>query len=105
MSVNERLKLLIKALGLNVTTFSREIGLNNNVTILRIVKDGFSPSYKTTYMIKSRYPNLSLDWFIFNEGSMWIDKYTWDDEKEESPETKKLENIIKKQLNSMEEEE
>ncbi len=107
MNVSYRLKLLINDLGLNITSFSREIGLNNNVTILRITKDGHTPSFRTTYMIKARYENLNLNWLIYNDGEMWQDKHTWEDEDEDegSEETIMLDGIIKDQLNSIEEEE
>ncbi len=104
MEVYKRLRLLIKTLGLNNTSFSNEIGLTNNVTILRIARDGNTPSFKVIYMIKSRYPNLNLNWFIFNEGEMWLDKNIWEEEEEESEENKNLDELIKKQLNSMDEE-
>jgi len=97
MDVHKRLKLLIETLGLNITTFSEEIGLKNNVTILRIVKHGNSPSYKVTIMIKSKYPNLDLNWFLNNEGEMWLDKHIWENKEDESEEIKILDEIIKKQ--------
>ena len=105
MDVHKRLKLLIKVLELNITSFSKEIGLTNNVTILRIVKDGNSPSYKVTYMIKNRYPNLDLNWFLFNEGEMWLDKNIWENEEQGIEENETLDGLIKKQLNSISEEE
>lgn len=105
MDVHKRLKLLIETLGLNITTFSKEIGLANNVTILRIVKHGNSPSYKVTVMIKSKYPNLNLNWFLFNEGEMWLDKLVWESEEEGIEENKVLDELIKKQLNTIKEDE
>ncbi len=104
MDVHKRLKLLIQTLGLNNTTFSNEIGLTNNVTILRIARDGNAPSFNLTYMIKSRYPNLDLNWFLFNEGEMWLDKHIWENEEKGIEENEKLDELIKKQLNSMQEE-
>lgn len=104
MDVNKRLKLLMQTLGLNNTTFSNEIGLANNVTILRIARDGNAPSFKVIYMIKSRYPNLDLNWFLFNEGEMWLDKKIWEKEVEESEENEKLDELIKKQLNNIKDE-
>jgi len=100
MEVGKRLKILIHVLGLNVTTFSQEIGLKNNVTILRIIKEGNLPSFKVTYMIKTRYPRLNLNWFIFNEGSMWLKRLKWEREPEEPNEIRVLEKAISKQLNS-----
>jgi len=105
MDVHKRLKILIEAVGLNITTFSKEIGLANNVTILRIVKHGNSPSFKVTIMIKSRYPNLDLNWFLNNDGEMWLDKQVWENEEEGIEENETLDELIKKQLNSIKEEE
>lgn len=105
MDVHKRMRLLIETLGLNITTFSKEIGLANNVTILRIVKQSRSPSYKVTIMIKSRYPNLDLNWFLYNEGEMWLDKHVWENEEEGIEENDMLDELIKKQLNSIDEEE
>lgn len=104
MDTNKRLKLLISNLNLNITSFSKEIGIKNNVTIMRIVREGNSPSYKIIYMIKSRYPNLNLNWLLFDQGPMWLDLLTWKDEIEESIETHNLDKIIKKQLNEINEE-
>ena len=39
MESYDRIKIIIEELGLNVTSFSKKIGLSNNVTIGRIIKE------------------------------------------------------------------
>lgn len=43
----ERIKLIIEKEGLNKNSFSAAIGLNNNVTITRIINEHRSPSRST----------------------------------------------------------
>lgn len=51
----ERIKLIIEKEGLNKNSFSAAIGLNNNVTITRIINEHRSPSISTFIICISEY--------------------------------------------------
>lgn len=70
-TINQRIKELIDSLDLNINSFSKEIGLTNNVTIHRIVNDGSNPSLYTLESILEKYPQLNSEWLIRGNGEMW----------------------------------
>lgn len=91
MNVGERLKKIIKHLNHNTSSFSRSIGLTNNVTLMRIVKGESAPSYSTIQKINDTYPNINIEWLISGAGHMlkdsvkdsdWYEKALLDTEKE-----------------------
>jgi transcriptional regulator with XRE-family HTH domain len=70
--IGERIDLLIKELGLNKNSFSREIGLKNNSTITNIVNNPKrSPSYHVIFRILTRYNHLNVRWLIAGQGQMF----------------------------------
>ena len=70
MKVGERLKNIINHLNHNTTSFSKSIGLSNNVTLMRIVKGDSTPSFSTLQKIKASYPEINIEWLITGEGEM-----------------------------------
>ncbi|MDF1695231.1 MAG: hypothetical protein P1U56_05340 [Saprospiraceae bacterium] len=74
MGVDERIKKLIDRYELNVSSFSKSIGLTGNVTIYKIVKGESAPSFATLLKIKAAYPEINIDWILTGEGEMIIDK-------------------------------
>lgn len=66
----ERIKLIIEKEGLNKNSFSAAIGLNNNVTITRIINEHRSPSRSTCEKIVSAFPKYKLEWLLYGEGEM-----------------------------------
>ncbi|SEC44614.1 hypothetical protein SAMN04489761_3014 [Tenacibaculum sp. MAR_2009_124] len=74
MVISERIKLIIDYLGENKSTFSKKIGLTNNVTIGRIVNEGRNPSYEVLKKICETYPNIDTKWLLTGEGSMILSK-------------------------------
>jgi transcriptional regulator with XRE-family HTH domain len=70
--IGERIDLLIKELGLNKNSFSREIGLRNNSTITNIINNPRrSPSYHVIFRILTRYNHLNVRWLIAGQGQMF----------------------------------
>lgn len=66
----ERIQLIIEREGMNKTSFSKAIGLTNNVTITRIINEQRNPSRSTCEKIVSAFPQYNLDWLLLGEGEM-----------------------------------
>jgi transcriptional regulator with XRE-family HTH domain len=70
--IGERISLLIKELGLNKNSFSKQIGLKNNSTITNIINNPRrSPSYQVIFKILTEYPQLNVRWLIAGQGQMF----------------------------------
>src|SRR5665647_265543 len=74
-TISERLEILIRELGLNPNSFSRQLGYpNNNVTIGRIINDKEkAPSYETLQKILSSFPQINPSWLLTGETPMFRD--------------------------------
>lgn len=71
-AIGERIALLIKELGLNKNSFSKEIGLKNNSTITNIINNPErSPSYDIIFRIVSKWEQLNIRWLIAGQGEMF----------------------------------
>ncbi len=68
----ERIEAVIKYLKLNNTSFSKEIGLSNNVTISRIIREKRKASNKVLRLIVARFPSISYDWLLTGQGEMFL---------------------------------
>lgn len=75
----ERIEFIIEKEGLNKNSFSKAIGISNNVTITRIINEHRAPSRSTCEKIVSAFPLYNLEWLLTGEGEML---------KQESHETK-----------------
>ena len=69
----KRIDELMTYFGLNKNSFSKEIGLTNNVTIGRILNEDRDPSPKTVKMILDRFPQVNPNWLKFGEVPMIIE--------------------------------
>ncbi|MFK5855413.1 MAG: helix-turn-helix transcriptional regulator [Bacteroidota bacterium] len=69
-SVSHRIKLIIKHFGLTKNSFSKAIGMTNNVTIGRIVNEERSPSYEILEKIIQTYGSIDARWLITGFGEM-----------------------------------
>ncbi|KPL20272.1 MAG: hypothetical protein AMS23_11260, partial [Bacteroides sp. SM1_62] len=70
--IGERIALLIKELGLNKNSFSKEIGLKNNSTITNIINNpDRNPSYDVIFRIVTRWDQLNIRWLIAGQGEMF----------------------------------
>ena len=72
--IHKRVMKVINYYGLNVNNFSKEIGLNNNVTIDRIVKAKSAPSHAVITRILTRFKDIDANWLIQGKGAMEIKK-------------------------------
>lgn len=59
--------------GLNKNSFSKAIGISNNVTITRIINEKRSPSKSTCEKIVAAFPKYNLTWLLTGEGNMLTD--------------------------------
>lgn len=72
MTINERIKYVIKDFGLNINSFSKAIGLSNNVTIGNIVGGrGGQPSLKVIELILQKYDSINSEWLLTGNGSIY----------------------------------
>lgn len=69
----ERIEFIIEREGLNKNSFSKAIGISNNVTITRIINEHRTPSRATCKKIVSAFPLYNLEWLLTGEGSMLTD--------------------------------
>lgn len=72
MGVSKRIETIINNYNLNVSSFSKAIGLSSNVTIHRIVKGEAAPSFSTLKKIKEAFGEINADWILTGEGQMII---------------------------------
>ena len=70
LTTNDRIKHLISFKQLSISSFSREIGLINGVTISKIINQNRKPSSKTIGRIIKAFPDINYDWLINGEGEM-----------------------------------
>lgn len=73
MEAWERIELIIEKEGLNKNSFSKAIGISNNVTITRIINEHRTPSRATCEKIVSAFPTYNLEWLLTGEGDMLTD--------------------------------
>ena len=73
MEAWKRVELIIEKEGLNKNSFSKAIGISNNVTITRIINEHRTPSRATCEKIVSAFPAYNLEWLLTGEGNMLTD--------------------------------
>ncbi len=71
MAISNRIDILIKALKLNRNSFSKAIGLDNNVTIGRIINENRNPSFEILEKILQTFGSVSADWLLMGEGDIF----------------------------------
>ncbi len=71
-NVAERIELLIKELGYNKNSFSKAIGLTNNVTIGNIVNNNRQPSFGIIERIILSFENVNANWLITGKGEIFL---------------------------------
>lgn len=69
----ERIQKIMDEEGLNKNSFSKAIGISNNVTITRIINEKRSPSRSTCEKIVAAFPKYSINWLLTGEGNMLTD--------------------------------
>ena len=73
MEAWKRVEFIIEKEGLNKNSFSKAIGISNNVTITRIINGHRTPSRATCEKIVSAFPAYNLEWLLTGEGNMLTD--------------------------------
>lgn len=74
MHVSERINLIINHLKLNKNSFSKAIGLSNNVTIGKIVNDKRSPSFEVLTKIIQTFDCINSHWLLTGQGNMLLNQ-------------------------------
>jgi hypothetical protein len=87
----ERVSIVMNHYGLNKNSFSKEIGIKNNVAIGRIINEKRKPIRATLEKIVNRFPEINLDWLLTGNGDMLIDKPNVEVPKEAPPVSTQLE--------------
>lgn len=73
MNINNRIKELVNQLSDgNISEFSSMIGVTNNVTINRIVKEKNNPGYNVIVAILQNIRNVNPYWLLLGEGEMFL---------------------------------
>ncbi len=65
----ERVHYIMEREGLNKNSFSKAIGMTNNVTITRIINEKRTPSQATCQKIIKHFPNYRLEWLMHGMGT------------------------------------
>ena len=73
MEAWKRVELIIENEGVYKNSFSKAIGISNNVTITRIINEHRTPSRATCEKIVSAFPAYNLEWLLTGEGNMLTD--------------------------------
>lgn len=71
MEIVQRIKILIEEKNYTVNSFAKEIGIAQR-TLNNYVLLGRLPSYETLYSILHRFTDVSAEWLMRGEGSMYI---------------------------------
>lgn len=67
-SISSRIWFIIKHLNMNMNSFSKAIGLTNNVTIGRIISEEREPGFQVLYKILQTFGSINANWLITGEG-------------------------------------
>lgn len=67
----ERIKFIMEKEGYNKNSFSYAIGMNNNVTITRLINEKRKPSPGTCAKIAQHFPQYNPEWILNGTGNMY----------------------------------
>lgn len=74
MEAWERIETIMKEQGLNKNSLSRRMGLQNNVTITKIVNNHRNPQTSTLEKLADAFPQYNREWILYgDEPKMAID--------------------------------
>lgn len=71
MEIVQRIKELIKVKELTVNSFSKEIGIGQ-VTLNNYIRLNRYPAYETLHAILTTFTDVSAEWLMRGEGSMFV---------------------------------
>jgi len=72
MSEKDRIELILQQEGISSGQFAAEIGIQSS-TLSHLLNNRNKPSLEVIKKILNRYPEISSDWLIRGEGSMYRD--------------------------------
>lgn len=73
MTINERIEVLIKHLGYNTYSFSKQLAVASSSTLPNILKNRRrKPSFDVINRILTRFTNINARWLITGEGEMFM---------------------------------
>lgn len=72
MTINERISLLIKLLGLNNNSFAKALEVNPTVTFNVISGRSTKPSYDLLEKIVFTFDNISTEWLLKGKGEVFL---------------------------------
>jgi predicted transcriptional regulator len=73
-SINKRIQSIMNYYGLNINSFSKRIGFDNNTIIGKIINmPDRKPSYDTLVCIIEHFPKISCRWLLTGKGGMFIE--------------------------------
>lgn len=70
-SISSRIRLIINQLDMNINSFSKAIGLSNNVTIGRIINEDREPSFQILNKIILKFGSIDANWLLTGKGKMF----------------------------------
>lgn len=73
-SISHRIELIMNEFNLNKNSFSKAIGLKNNVTIGRIINENRKPSYDILTSITQTFGSINARWLLTGDGNMIEEK-------------------------------
>lgn len=68
--ISNRINDIIGRFKLNPSSFSKKIGLTNNVTIPRIINESRNPSFDILEKILLTFENINAEWLLLGTGEM-----------------------------------
>ena len=71
MDIIQRIKTIIEEKGHTVNSFSKEIGIAQ-VTLNNYIRLGRYPAYETLHAILHTFTDISAEWLMRGEGSMYV---------------------------------
>lgn len=70
--MKDRIRQLMEALNMTQQTFAKFIGMST-ATLSNIYNGKTKPTLNTVEAIRSKFPNINIDWLMFGNGTMFVD--------------------------------
>lgn len=72
MPVNQRVKILLKRLGLTQKQFSEKVGVNQEL-VSRTINGKTTPNFAFIEQLYLAFPDINPDWLLTGKGDIWKD--------------------------------
>lgn len=83
--ISKRIELIMSKFNFNKNSFSKAIGITNNVTIGYIINEQREPSYQVLVKILQTFDSINADWLLTGKGEMFVDPNNEGIEKANTP--------------------